>query len=117
MKLTIQVLIEQADGSKVVSEVMSLEREALSAETLGLTLAESKSLLTGVQEVLVAQQAASFSAVQAVCPGCGAARRRKGQHQMSVVALYWFSVTSDDAGINHGFTVRPAENSEPVFRH
>jgi hypothetical protein len=88
MKLTVQVVLEQPDGSKVVSEVATLEREALSDETLGLTLAESKTLLAGVQEVLVAQQAASYSAAHATCPGCGAPRARKGQHQIVVRSLF-----------------------------
>lgn len=55
MKLTVQVVIEHADGSKVVTEVTTLEREALSDETLGLSLAESKTVLAGVQSVTARQ--------------------------------------------------------------
>jgi len=88
MKLTIQVVIEQADGSKVVTSVTTFEREALTDETLGLTLAESKTLLAGVQEIMVAQQAASYSAAHTACPGCGAPRRSKGQHQIVVRSLF-----------------------------
>lgn len=88
MKLTVQVVMEHADGSKVVTEVATLEREILSDETLGLTLAESKTLLAGVQEVLTAQQAASYSAAHAACPGCAAPRRSKGQHQIVIRSLF-----------------------------
>jgi len=56
MKLTIQVVIEQADSAKIVTEVMTLERETLTDETLGLTLTESKTLLAGAQEIMVALQ-------------------------------------------------------------
>jgi hypothetical protein len=88
MKLTIQVVMEQADGAKVVTEVTTLERETLTDETLGLTLAESKTLLAGVQEIMAAQQAASYSAAHAACPECGAPRRSKGQHQIVVRSLF-----------------------------
>src|SRR5262249_30907831 len=88
MKLTIQVVIEQADGAKVVTQVTTLERETLTDETLGLALAESKTLLAGVQEIMVAQQAASYSAAHAACSECGASRRSKGQHQIVVRLLF-----------------------------
>ena len=45
MKFTVQLVIEPGDGSKVVTEVATLEREALTEATLGLTLAESKTIL------------------------------------------------------------------------
>jgi hypothetical protein len=88
MKLTVQLVIEPADGSKVVTEVTTLERETLTDATLGLTLAESKTILAGVQKVMAAQQAAVYSAAQAVCPACGASRRRKGHHQIVVRSLF-----------------------------
>jgi hypothetical protein len=88
MKLTVQLVIEPGDGSKVVTEVASLEREVLTEATLGLTLAESKTILAGVQEVMVAQQAASYSTAQQTCPTCGARHRRKGQHQIVVRSLF-----------------------------
>jgi hypothetical protein len=88
MKLSVQVVIEHADGSTVVTEVTTVEREELSDETLGLSLAESKTVLAGVQELMVAQQAASYSAAHATCPGCGAPRRSKGQHQIVIRSLF-----------------------------
>jgi hypothetical protein len=88
MKLTVQLVIEPGDGSKVVTEVATLEREALTDATLGLTLAESKTILASVQETMVAQQAALYSAAQQTCPTCGARRRRKGQHQIVVRSLF-----------------------------
>src|SRR5690349_10436367 len=79
-----QLLIEPGDGSKVVTEVAIFEREALTDATLGLTLAESKTILAGMQEAMVAQQAAAYLATQQTCPLCGTSRRRKGQHQIVV---------------------------------
>jgi hypothetical protein len=88
MKITVQVVIESGDGLAIVTEVATLEREALTDATLGLTLAESKTILAGVQETLVAQQAASYSMAQQICPACGALRRCKGHHQMVVRSLF-----------------------------
>jgi len=88
MKITVQVVIESGDGPAIVTEVATLEREALTDATLGLTLAESKTILASVQETMVAQQAALYRAAQQTCPTCGARRRRKGQHQIVVCSLF-----------------------------
>ena len=58
MKLSVQLVIEPGDRSKLVTELTTLEREALTDATLGLTLTQSKTILAGVQEVMAAQQAA-----------------------------------------------------------
>ena len=88
MKITVQVVIEPEQGPAIVTEVATLEREALTDATLGLTLAESKTLLAGVQETMLAQQAAIYSAAQQTCPICGARRRPKGHHQIVVRSLF-----------------------------
>lgn len=88
MKLTVQLVIEPGDGSKVVTEVAALEREGLTEETLGLSLAEGKAILAGVQESMVAQQAASYTTAQQTCPACGAPRQCKGHHQIVVRSLF-----------------------------
>src|SRR5262249_44990632 len=88
MKLTMQLLIEPGDGAKVVTEVAILEREALTDATLGLTLAESQTILASVQDTMVAQQAAIYNAAQQTCPACGASRRCKGHHQIVVRSLF-----------------------------
>jgi hypothetical protein len=88
MKLTVQLVIEPGDGSTVVTEVTSLEREELTDETLGLSLAESKAILAGVQEAVVAQQTAAYLTTQQICPACGTRRRCKGHHQIVVRSLF-----------------------------
>jgi hypothetical protein len=50
-----------------VTEVATPERGALIEATLGLALAESKMILAGVQEIMVAQQAASYITAQQIC--------------------------------------------------
>ena len=51
MKVRIQVVIEAEDGeSEKVEEIVRLERGTLRQEELGLTLAEAKVLLHGMQQ-------------------------------------------------------------------
>jgi hypothetical protein len=88
MKLTVQLVIEPGDGSKIVTEMTSLEREELTDATLGLSLAEGKAILAQLQEAIVAQQAAAYLATQQTCPTCGTQRRCKGQHQIVVRSLF-----------------------------
>ena len=55
MKVRVEVITVNADGSERRSEVLAIERQELSMETLGMSLAESKSLLSHVQDCMVAQ--------------------------------------------------------------
>jgi hypothetical protein len=89
MRVRIQVIVEsETDAPPVVHEVAALERGPLQPESLGLTLAEAKDLLRGVQEALVAEQVAEFVAQQQCCPDCGRPRPRKGQHEIVYRTLF-----------------------------
>ena len=89
MKLRVQVVIEAEDGTpEIVAEVARLERGALQPETLGLTLAEAKEVLAGVQQVLVPQQVAEYVAHQRCCPNCGRTRATKGHHTIVIRSLF-----------------------------
>src|SRR3954454_7782266 len=89
MRVRIQVIVEaEAGDPPVVREVATLERGPLQAEGLGLTLAEAKGLLRGVQEAMVARQAAEFVAQHKSCPDCGQARPRKGRHEIVYRTLF-----------------------------
>jgi hypothetical protein len=58
MKVRVQVIIESDGGEQeCLEEVASVQRDILRAEDLGLTLAEAKDLLAGVQRRMVTQQA------------------------------------------------------------
>ncbi len=89
MKLRIQVVVE-ADGyaAEVLQEIATIERGPLRPDDVGLTLAEAKDLLQGVQQVLVERQVAEATAQQACCPACGQPRRRKGAHTIVVRSLF-----------------------------
>ncbi len=89
MKVRVQVIVETKTGqSQVVEEVACLERGVLLPDGLGLTLAEAKQLLAGVQRTLVMQQVAEYVAHQQRCPDCGTLYRRKGQHEVVVRTVF-----------------------------
>jgi hypothetical protein len=89
MRVRIQVVVEpESDAVPVVHEVATLERDGLQPEGLGLTLAEAKGLLRGVQETMVAEQVAAFEAEQGCCPACGRTRRRNGRHAIVYRTLF-----------------------------
>jgi hypothetical protein len=77
MKITLQLIIEPSCGTpQTVEEVVQLEREALQPETLGLTLAEAKSLLQGIQHSMTEHQVSEYLQQQSHCPDCGQQRLR-----------------------------------------
>src|SRR5258708_625600 len=89
MRVRIQVVVEpESDAVPVVHEIATLERDGLQPEGLGLTLAEAKELLRGVQQTMVAEQVAAFEAQQECCPACGRTRRRNGQHAIVYRTLF-----------------------------
>jgi hypothetical protein len=89
MRVRIQVIIEsEAMEAPVVQEVATLERGPLQPEGLGLTLAEARNLLRGVQEAMVAEQVAEFVTQQECCPDCGRRRPRKGRHEIVYRTLF-----------------------------
>lgn len=83
MKIRIQVVMEAEDGKpEKIEDITQLERISLQPEELGLTLAEAKSLLHGVQQTVVTAQIEKYLAQFATCEHCGRRRTRKGQHQI-----------------------------------
>ena len=52
----IQVVVIAADGRQDIRETQSIERQDVTPETLGWTLAEGKALLKDIQQIVVHQQ-------------------------------------------------------------
>jgi hypothetical protein len=80
MKYTLQVVITTDDGQTETRELASLEREYLSPTTLGLTLAEGKTLLKALQAIVVERQLTAYLATQRPCAHCGTLQHSKGYH-------------------------------------
>jgi hypothetical protein len=84
MKFRVHLVIESDDNRPgAVEEIGVFERGQLGAENLGLTLAEARELLCGLQQAVVSAQTAQFSEEQTHCPTCGTRRARKGQHSIA----------------------------------
>ena len=83
MKITIQITVESDDGQlNVCQEVAHLDRGTLRPETLGLTLAEARSILAGIEQTVVEQQAGEFMVQQRTCSHCFHERSCKGRHHI-----------------------------------
>jgi hypothetical protein len=88
MKCTIQVVITTENGQTETREIACLEREELTPTTLGLTLAEGKAILKGLQEVVVQQQLTAYLETQRPCAQCGRRQRRKGYHTTQIRTVF-----------------------------
>jgi PHP family Zn ribbon phosphoesterase len=82
MKAVIEIRIE-AESGPYVREVACVERDGHRLADIGLSLAESKSLLTAVQKIVVEHQTAEYLEDRRKCPHCGDARGRKGSHTVN----------------------------------
>ena len=89
MKVKIQVVIESEDGRvQDVEEVACLKRCTLTAEELGLNLAEAKEILHSVQQSLTTQQIREYTAARLPCPDCARKRPQKGHHAIIFRTLF-----------------------------
>ncbi|WP_009634535.1 hypothetical protein [Synechocystis sp. PCC 7509] len=71
MKIKIQVVVELDNGeTQVIQEVSKIERSSLQSENLGLSIAESKTLLQNIQSTLVERQVAEYLSQNSSCLHC-----------------------------------------------
>ena len=80
MQVKVQVVTITDDGQETMRELASIERDDLTPETLGLSLAEGKAILQSLQEVIAEWQMNDYLAGQRHCPHCGRIRPSKGSH-------------------------------------
>ena len=88
MKYTVHVAITTDEGQTETQEIACVEREDLSPITLGLTLAEGKAILKGLQAVVVQQQLTAYLETQRLCAQCGHVQRSKGYHTTQVRTVF-----------------------------
>ena len=84
----IQVVTLGEDGRQETREIACLERTDLKPETLGLTLAEAKAILKGLQAIVVEGQVSTHLPSQRPCPDCGGLRALKGYHDLTVKTVF-----------------------------
>lgn len=89
MRMKVQVIIESDDGqTEAVQNVVALDRGPLRPEELGLTLAEAKDILLGVQRAMVTRQVEEYATQSCRCSVCGKSRSRKGKHEIVYRTLF-----------------------------
>jgi len=89
MNVRVQFIIESDTGEpERIHEVAHMERGALQPETLGLTLAEAKEVLHGVQQAMVTHQVEDYRVSHSQCGACGQPHRRKGTHRLPFRTLF-----------------------------
>jgi len=72
MRVKLQLVICNDQGEEeTVTDVITLNKHHQHIEHLGLTLAESKHLLSTLQRHLLQQQVATFLDAHSTCPDCG----------------------------------------------
>ena len=85
MEITVQITVKsQAGEPELIQEVARLERGTLRPDTLGLSLAEARSILAGLEQTLAQRQAGEFVTQARRCPRCGRPRTCKGHHAIVV---------------------------------
>ena len=72
MRVKLQLVICHDEGhEETVTDVLTLNKNHQRIKHLGLTLAESKQLLSTLQRHLLQQQVDTFLDVRSTCPDCG----------------------------------------------
>ena len=72
MKIQVHITVQSEEGkTEVVQEVARLERGPLRPDTLGLSLAEARSILARLEQTMAAGQVAEFVAQARRCSRCG----------------------------------------------
>jgi hypothetical protein len=88
MKLRLQLVTVSDAGQEQVQDVAQLEREGVTMETLGLTLAEGKLILKKVQEAMLQEQVNDALLRLRCCPDCGKARQGRGHHDVTIRTVF-----------------------------
>jgi hypothetical protein len=89
MKWTVKLVAEVGQGEALEREIATIEREdQVSPASIGLTIAEGKSIMEGLQRELVTAQMEQHGAAIQSCQQCGRAFRTKGYYQSTLRSVY-----------------------------
>ena len=88
MKVTVHVVTIDANGQESIRALACIAREERTAESLGLSVADSKALLQSLQEVVVEWQMKTSLDSQRHCPDCGTLRPRNGAHHSAFRTVF-----------------------------
>src|SRR5262245_19086179 len=89
MRVKLQLVICNDEGQEeTVTDVIALNKNQQRIEHLGLTLAESKQLLSTIQRHLLQQQVHAFLDACSTCPDCGTPLKLKAHGRRSFRTLF-----------------------------
>ena len=89
MRVKLQLVLCSDDGrEETVTDIVSLKKDYHRIEHLGLTLAESKQLLTRIQKTLLHQQIDRYLETRSQCSDCGAGLKAKNYTNRSFRTLF-----------------------------
>jgi len=89
MRIKLQLVICHDEGhEETVTDVITLNKNHQRIEHLGLTLAESKQLLSTLQRHLLQQQVDTFLDARSTCPDCGTPLTLKAHGSRSLRTLF-----------------------------
>ena len=89
MRVKLQLVICHDEGhEETVTEVITLNKNHQRIEHLGLTLAESKQLLSTLQRHLLQQQVDTFLDAHSTCSDCGTPLKLKAHGSRSLRTLF-----------------------------
>jgi hypothetical protein len=87
MNMTIMIRV-MIDGVESIEPVAELQREELQAGSLGLSIAEAKSLLGNIQTAMVTAQTANWLEQHRRCAKCDAELRYNGHHAIVLRTVF-----------------------------
>lgn len=87
MQVDIQIVITHGD-QKTAHNILRLERQELSPETLGLTLQESKAMTASIQEAMVTTQVEEYISQHRSCTQCSKLQSIKCYHSIIYRTLF-----------------------------
>jgi hypothetical protein len=88
MRVKLQLVICHDEGhEETITDVIALNKNHQRIEHLGLTLAESKQLLSTIQRHLLQQQVNTFLDARSTCPDCGTPLKLKAHGSRSFRTL------------------------------
>src|SRR6266487_4135262 len=89
MRVKLQLVICHDEGhEETVTDVITLHKNHQRIEHLGMTLAESKQLLSTLQRHLLQQQVDTFLDARSTCPDCGTPLKLKAHGSRSFRTLF-----------------------------
>src|SRR5215468_426215 len=111
MRVKLQLVLCNDQGDEeTVTDIITLNKHHQRIEHLGLSLAESKHLLSTLQRHLLQQQVTTFLDTHATCPDCGAPLKLKAHGSRSFRTLFGtFKVSSPR--LEHGDCTRRKTSS------